>query len=457
MKAFIPSVLLGWFAAAAFAMDAAEPLPTPAAQPAHHPALGTNRVAITSELLAGFAAELRTNHPALRAAQARANAAGLNAAGTRRFDDPTLKLGGSVSSPRGFKPEEEGNLIYGVEQKLPLLGKEQAARRRSEAEAATEATRSGARFEALRRDLARAVFAAALAEETVQLGAEDLSWLDTTLAATGARYRSGASSQFDLLRVQNERAKRAAQLTNDERRRDAARALVNHSLGREPLTPLPAFTLPVVADDVPFLPSLVSLAERHAPDVRVLERERAAAAATVEVTRRSQRPDVALGVEGRQFSGDGGFREGMVTVSLSLPWFNRVNYRRDLARDREKLRAAEEDQADAAVSLRNEVHHLTVEAEAARREALLYRDDVLPRSGQALAAAHASWSGGRGMMNDVLEAHRMLVEAKLMLARATAEQWSMLSDLAYVCGVPDAAALNAASAASANEPKTHAH
>ena len=99
MKAFIPSVLLGWFAAAVFAVGAAEPSPAPAAPPAHHPALGTNRVVITSELLAGFAAELRTNHPALRAAQARANAAGLNAAGTRRFDDPTLKLGGSVSSP----------------------------------------------------------------------------------------------------------------------------------------------------------------------------------------------------------------------------------------------------------------------------------------------------------------------------------------------------------------------
>ena len=439
---FLPA-WLGGFAAVALTALSAEPLPAPLLPPAHHAVAGTSRVVITAEVLAGLAAELRTNHPALRASAARANAAQLDAAGVRRFDDPTFKLGGSVSSPRGFKTEEEGDLVYGVEQKLPLLGKETAARRRAEAEAATAETRSEARFESLRRELARAVFARALAESVVHSGAEDLAWLDTTLAATEARYQAGTTSQFELLRVQNERAKRATQLANDELRRDAARALINHSLGREPRTPLPAFELPALADGLAFSSALTDLAEQHAPDVRVLQRELATAAATVESTRRSQRPDVALGIEGRQFSGDGGFRDGLFTVSLSLPWFNRANYRRDLERDRERLHAVAEDRADVLISLRNEIHHLTVEAETARREGLLYRDDVLPRSEQALAAAHASWSGGRGMMNDVLEARRMRVDAKLMLARATAEQWSILSDLAYFCGLPDATALAA--------------
>jgi cobalt-zinc-cadmium efflux system outer membrane protein len=452
MNTFSLPAWLGGFAVAALTALSAEPLPAPVPPPAHHAVAGTNRVVITADVLAGLATELRTNHPALRATVARAKAAQLEAAGVRRFDDPTFKLGGNVVSPRGYKAEE-GDLVYGVEQKLPLLGKETAARRRAEAEAATAETRSEARFEALRRELARAVFASALAESVVQSGTEDLAWLDTTLAATEARYQAGTASQFELLRVQNERAKRATQLANDELRRDAARALINHSLGREPRTPLPAFELPAMADALVFSPALTDLAEQHAPDVRVLQRELATAAATVESTRRSQRPDVALGIEGRQFSGDGGFRDGLFTVSLSLPWFNRANYRRDLDRDRERLHAVTEDRADVLISLRNEIHHLTVEAETARREGLLYRDDVLPRSEQALAAAHAAWSGGRGMMNDVLEARRMLVDAKLMLARATAEQWSVLSDLAYFCGLPDAtglaSAVPAASAVSA--------
>lgn len=455
MNFSISVVLSGCLTAASLSVAAAEPSTVSVAP--HHATVATNRLVITPALLAGLEAELRTHHPALRATEARAQAARLDAASTRRWADPTVRLGGSVFDERNMFSREEGNLAYGVEQKLPLLGKEQAARAQANAVATVAATRAATRSELLRRDLARAVFAAALAEETVQLGVEDLAWLETTLATTEARYRSGTSSQFELLRVQNERAKRATLLVNDERRRDAARALVNHSLGREPLTSLPAFALPPVADDVRFTPSLVALALRHAPDVRLLERERAVAATAVEVTRRSQRPDVALGVEGRQFAGDGGFRSGALTVSLSLPWLNRANYRRDLARDRERLHAAEEDQVDSTISLSNEIHHLTVEAEAARREALLYRDDVLPRSGQALAAAHAGWSGGRGMVNDVLEARRMVVEAKFMLARATAEQWNLLSELTYFCGVSDPGALNAAVVGSADEQKPHAH
>jgi len=449
------STLLGICLAAATAGFAAEAVPAPAVPGPRTVTLP--RTVVTPALLDGLSRELRSQHPALRAAEARARAATHEAAGTRRFADPTARIGGIVFDERNMFARQEGDLSYGVEQKLPLLGKEKAARRRSDTEVTAAVTRFEARFELLRRDLARAVLASALAEESAQLGAEDLLWLDTTVAATEARYRSGGSSQFDLLRMQNERAKRATLLVNDERRRDAARALVNHALGRAPWTTLPAFALPAVAADLPLTERLVAQALRHAPDVRVLERERAAVEAVVEVTRRSQRPDVALGVAGRQFSGDGGFRNGALTLSLSLPWLNRANYQRDIARDQEKLRAVDEDQTDAAIAIQNEIHHLAIEVEAARREVLLYRDDVLPRSEAALAAAQAGWSGGRGMMNDVLEARRMLVEARLMQARATAEQWSRLSDLAYVCGVPGVPELQAAALGSAHDTKSPTH
>ena len=423
----------------------------------HHAVPSEGSAVVGPALLDRYAEELRAHHPALAASAARTEAAELGLAGTRRFADPTFRLGGGLFDERNMSAREEGNLGYGIEQKLPLLGKEQAARSSARAEAEAAATRAEVRFQDLRRSLARALHAAALAEETVRLGREDLAWLDTTVTAAEARYAGGTASQFDLLRVQNERAKRATQLANDERRRDAARALVNHALGRDPLVPLPELALPPVAGELVGSDALVERAVRNAPDLRVLARERRVAEAAVEVARRSRRPDIALGVEGRQFAGDGGFRNGTFTVSLNLPWFNRANYRRDLDRERAKLRAAEADHADAAVSVRNEVHHLVVETEAARREALLYRDDVSPRSGQALAAAHAAWSGGKGMMNDVLEARRMKVEAKLMLARAVAAQQDMLSDLSFICGVaditaPEAAPLSAGPAAMPAKP-----
>jgi len=131
----------------------------------------------------------------------------------------------------------------------------------------------------------------------------------------------------------------------------------------------------------------------------------------------------------------------MAFVSLNLPWFNAGRYRSDLARDKAKLDAAQFDAADYEAAIREEVHHLTVQIDAARREALLYRDEILPRAELALTAAHNAWLAGRGMFFDVMEARRMFLEAQSMLARAISEQYQMMSELVLTCGLGDLGAL----------------
>ena len=79
--------------------------------------------------------------------------------------------------------------------------------------------------------------------------------------------------------------------------------------------------------------------------------------------------------------------------------------------------------------------------EAARRESLVFRDEVIPRSEQALKAAQAAWQGETGSFYDVMESRRMLLDAELMHARAISEQWQMLSELVLCCGLADLEAL----------------
>src|ERR1035438_9128479 len=93
------------------------------------------------------------------------------------------------------------------------------------------------------------------------------------------------------------------------------------------------------------------------------------AQAEAELTRKTRLPDVSLGVEGRQYSGDGEFRSGMFTLRFSLPWFNESKYRKDYARDKEKQKTAEQEREDQVLTVREELHHLSVEIEAMRREA----------------------------------------------------------------------------------------
>lgn len=352
-----------------------------------------------------------------------------------------VKFGGVVASSRGPNLSEEGDLLYGLEQKLPLFGKPAAARRVAQTAAETELARETMQFQVLRRDLARLLFKAAYEETVIESGRQDLAWLETMGAGAEERYRAGGGSQVEVLRLQNERAKRADLLRTDALHRDHSLLSVNRLLNRDLHGSLPKFELPDAAAPVPYNSNLVDRAVRFEPKRRLLAREIAVAEAQTAATRKSRLPDVIAGVEGRQYSGDGGFREGMFTVGLSLPWFNGGKYRSDLSRDRARLEAAQLDAADHELAVREEVHHLTVAVDAARREAVLYRDEILPRSEQALESAHAQWLNGRGLFLEVMEARRMLLEAQLMLARAVSEQHQALSDLALACGFDDLDAL----------------
>lgn len=394
-------------------------------------------VVISVALLDSLSEVLNTNHPALRAARARTAAAGHDVASVRTWQDPEARLSGSVATRRGPDPSEEGDIIYGVDQKLPLFGRPRAARAVAQAEAAMETQKAEALFQTLRRDLSRALFDVALADRAIALVEEDLRWLDTTLGVIEARLRAGTASQFDMLRLQNERSRLATEVVTEHRRRDDARVTLNRLLGLAPDVPVSVLTLPAVAEPIAFTQALVHFATNTEPRLLLAEREIRTASARMEATRLSRLPEVMVGVQGRQFHGDGGIRDGMFTVGLSLPWFNAPKYRRDLAREQERHVAAQHERQNLILEVVNEVHHRTVAIDAARREALLYRDEILPRSEQALQVATAGWSSGRMELRDVLEGRRMLIEARRTLARAVAMQWSEMSDLVLCCGLSD--------------------
>src|SRR5215204_5383977 len=85
------------------------------------PAGDSNAVPVTPALIGQLAEEMRTNHPGLLAAYARTNAAAASVAAVRTWEDPMARIGGMAA--REEMRAEDGDLIYGAEQKLPLWGK----------------------------------------------------------------------------------------------------------------------------------------------------------------------------------------------------------------------------------------------------------------------------------------------------------------------------------------------
>jgi outer membrane protein TolC len=315
------------------------------------------------------------------------------------------------------------------------------ARKVAEAELAREQAASTSLFETERRDLAKSLFRAALAERVMEVSQEELLWLDPMVQTTEQRYRAGESSLVDLLRIQNERGKEEIRLETARQERTQAQLELNRRLNRALDTPWPTLRLPFIAGKLKYSPRLVELALANEPRLRILRREIAQAEATAQLTRQERLPEVSLSAMGRNYSGNGDFRQAEVVVGLTLPWGNAGKYRSNLERDQARAAVAQSDAREYSLTIEEEVFRLTVQADAARREGLLYRDSVIPRSEQASQAARAAWMANRGMFNDVLEARRMLLDGRLMYARAVADQYLMLSELVLCCGLGDFEAL----------------
>ncbi len=399
----------------------------------------SDRRQLTPAYLNELADELRQKHPALAAALERTNAAAAAAAAVRTWEDPLARIGGMAASEE--MRANDGDLIYGVEQKLPLFGKPRLARQAAQAGLATASAELDYRVQLLRRELAQQAFRTALADEVLRIGREDLRWLEMMVEAVEARYRSGQATLVEVLQLQNERAQRATQLETDREMLAHEHFALNRLLNRAPDSAWPVLELPPVAGEVPYNQKLVDFAMKFEPRLRVLQRQTGEAQAALELTRRQKLPEVSAGLEARNYTGDGSFRQGMVVVSVNLPWFNRGKYQSEIRRDEARLAASRHEREDYELALREELHGLTVRIDAARRDALLYQNEIIPRSQSALASARAGWESGRNTLRDLLDARRSLLEARLMERRARADQYQRLSDLVLCCGLGDLEAL----------------
>jgi cobalt-zinc-cadmium efflux system outer membrane protein len=400
---------------------------------------GTNVLQVTPALLSDLADEMREKHPALLAARARTNAAAAGLSAIRSWEDPMARVGG-VAARESFRASD-GDIIYGVDQKLPLFGKPRLARQVARADLATETAQEIYQFQLLKKELAKTAFRAALADEVIRLGAQDLTWLQTIAQTVERKYAAGQATLLEVSQAENERAKRATQLQTDGDNLTHERVSLNRLLNRDLHSPWPVLALPPLAEPVIYNEKLVRFALKYEPRIKLMRQQIGHAEATVDLTRRQRLPDVSVGLEARNYSGDGSFRQGALVLSMGLPWFNAGKYRSEVARDQAKLKAAELDLTDYEFSVREDVHHMAVKIDAARREATLYRDEIIPRSDAALESARSGWESNRSSFRDVLDARRMWVDGQLMYARALAEQYQMLSELVLCCGLGDLGAL----------------
>src|SRR6267378_2067377 len=202
-------------------------------QPAEHPSIhsGTNILQLTPSLINDLADEMRQRNPALLAVRARTNAAAAGVSAIRSWEAPTARVGGVVAREE-FRASD-GDLVYGVDQKLPLFGKPKLVRRVAQADLAAETAQEVYQFQLLKRELAKAAFRTALADELILLGAQDLTWLQTIAQTVERKYAAGQATLLEVSQAENEQAKRATQLHTDHDNLAHERVSLNRLLNRD--------------------------------------------------------------------------------------------------------------------------------------------------------------------------------------------------------------------------------
>lgn len=398
---------------------------------------GTNAITVNPTLLLSLFDEARTNNSGLRTAEARVTVGQLDTETVRSWDDPKFSFGGVLAGPRRGRIEEDGDLVYTMEQKLPLWNRPRLNRDILVAQTQTQATEAAFREAQLRRDLTKALLNLSLIHRRTTFLTNDYAWMDTLIALGEEKFRAGLGPHTDLLLLQNEKSKLADTLRTEQNRLRTGEAALNRLLGRSLQAPWPRIELPRLVAPVVYSPALAAYAATNEPRLKVMRQEKSQAQAVTRLTETMRRPDVSLGIQGRQYTGDAGFREGMFTVSLNLPWWNAPKYRADLKRDEAKVRTVEAELADYELSVREEILRLTLATDAAYREAVLYRDEILQRVQQAMASHQLMWEGNRGPLRDILDGRRAYLDGQLMQDRAIVEEHQALVELAALCDLPD--------------------
>jgi len=385
--------------------------------------------------------EARQTNPGIRASDSRAAAAKLNEQSVRTWEDPITSFGGSVYSPRGFSPAEEGDLAYGLEERLPLWGKPKLARVVAQSETLGREAETSLRIAELRRDIAQALLETALAETELRVAKDDLTLVETMLTVAESQYRTGTASLADHLQLENEVSKSRDAVRTQQNTVLDGRYKLNRLVNRGESVAVPSLKLPPVAPTIPLSEKLLLVALQGDPQLKLLDSAVKQTRASAAAVAKSRLPDVSLSIEGRQYSGDAGFRSGMFTLRVPIPWVNSDKYRADLLKQKQLESAASLEREEHILTLKEQLHHISVDLDASTRRANLYGQEISGRTSQVWELKLAEWQTGRARLSDVLEARRGLIATQLTAARATAEQHRIIATMVFWTGLDGLEAL----------------
>ncbi len=253
------------------------------------------------------------------------------------------------------------------------------------------------------------------------------------LKRTEARFNAGTVPRLDVIKAQVDLAQADNDLIGNRRDVANADASLNRVLGRvlgAAISTSDSLDVPLV---LPPLELIEDAALRGRPELRAIEaQQRGAKAVSALVREDAFLPDFLYGA-----GKDEAVPSGVVySIGLSLPipvfFWQHTNGEFAETHHRElELRAT---YRDARAAVAQDVRVAFATADAARRQVVFIRDQLLPSAREAYRISSVSYSLGGLSALEVLDARRTLVSAQSQYADALAAANSSRSDLERAAG-----------------------
>lgn len=253
------------------------------------------------------------------------------------------------------------------------------------------------------------------------------------LKRTQARFNAGTVAKLDVIKAQVDLAQSENDLIASRRDMANADAALNRAIGRTLGTALVAADSLSVPIGLPPLDAVETSALTSRPELTAITaQQRGARAASALVKENAFLPDLTLGA-GRDLAVPSGITYS-VGFSVPIPLLFWQHTRGEFAETHHRELELAAALRDARAAVAQDVRTTYATAEAALRQVVFLRDQLLPSAREAYRISTVSYTLGGLSALEVLDARRQLLSAQSQYADALAAANSTRSDLERAAG-----------------------
>ncbi len=397
-------------------------------------------------------------NPSIRAAQRRVERLWDEVPQAESLDDPVFQvapIGEMAQTAAG-----EVSLMTSLSQKLPFPGKRDTRGRIAAQSAAMARQDLASTRLSVMGDTRKAYWSYFYAQQAIEVTQDSRDLLEQFQATARAKYQAGTATQQDVLRASVELSNLDNQLITLKQRRTTAVAMLNSLMDRPIDAALPAPRKVKLGDVTLSLDSLLAQAARTNPDLRKIHDRIEMYRQKLRLARLNRWPDLTLGLTYNAVEDQGlapmanGKDQWWLGFGINLPiWQDKLN-----AAENGALQGVLEGVGDLTAKqneLAFRIQDAAVRVDTQHRQALLFRDVIVPQAQQTVEVSQSAYQAGRLDFLTLVDNWRKLLDYELMYQQNLSQYEQSVADLEQVVGADVAGAKTAGPAQESGKDLRH--